>query len=44
MLLKSPVVSTYDKLKINTAGMNFFEQSVYAVEEFILLRRKLGKF
>lgn len=24
--------------------MSFFEQSVYAIEEFILLRRKLGKF
>jgi len=24
--------------------MSFFEQSVYAIEEFVLLRRKIGKF
>lgn len=24
--------------------MSYFEQSVYAIEEFILHRRKLGKF
>ena len=24
--------------------MSFFEQTVYAIEEFVLLRRKLGKF
>lgn len=42
MQLKSPLVLQSDPQ--NFTGMTFFEQSTYSIEEFIVTRRKLGKF
>ncbi len=41
MMLKGPVVQSGHG---SPSGMSYFEQSVYAIEEFILMRKKLGKF
>jgi hypothetical protein len=41
MQLKGPVAQSQQG---STSGMTYFEQSVYVIEEFILMRKKLGKF
>ena len=38
---ESAAAKSVDKPSVTT-GMSFFEQSIYAIEEFISLRRKMG--
>jgi hypothetical protein len=43
MQIKKPVYGSFNQSEAQ-AGMSFFEQSVYAIEEFVTMRKKLNLF